>query len=203
MPFESMDTSSNEGEGNIDDVVGRVLGGASAEFETIIHLYEKPLRVWLVSHSGSFVDIDDVLQAAFLTAYSKLHEYEPGSNFGGWIFSIARFQLMTELSRLRRQASNRNRFAAELLHREVDRQKETTFLIMNNRLEYLEHCLDRLREPDRELVRWRYDEGIPLVEMATRRGRSLTAIKKDLWRIRRRLHTCISTRISHSEDFRE
>ena len=110
---------------------------------------------------------------------------------------------MPELSRLRRQASNRNRIAAELLHREVDRQRETTFLIMNNRLEYLEYCLDRLREPERELVRWRYDEGIPLVEMATRRGRSLTAIKKDLWRIRRRLHTCISTRISHSEDFRE
>ena len=198
-----MDTSSNECETNIDDVVNRVLGGDSAEFETIIQRYEKPLRVWLVTHSGSFVDIDDVLQAAFLTAYSKLHEYEPSSNFGGWIFSIARFQLLTELSRLRRQSNNQHRFAAELLQRGGDRQKEATFLIENSRLESLEHCLNRLRESERELVRWRYDEGIPLVEMATRRGRSLTAIKKDLWKIRRRLHTCISTRLSHSEDFRE
>lgn len=157
----------------------------------------------MVSHTGSFVDIDDVLQAAFLTAYSKLHEYEAGSNFGGWIFSIARFQLLTELSRLRRQANNQHQFSAELLQREAERQKDANFFMAHDRLEYLEHCLGRLQESERELVRWRYDEGIPLVEMATRRGRSLTAIKKELWKIRRRLHTCISTRMSHSEDFRE
>ena len=147
--------SSNESQSNIDDVVRRVLGGASSEFETIVRRYEKPLRVWMVSHTGSFVDIDDVLQAAFLTAYSKLHEYEAGSNFGGWIFSIARFQLLTELSRLRRQANNQHQFSAELLQREAERQKDANFFMAHDRLEYLEHCLGRLQRTGAVAVRRR------------------------------------------------
>ena len=43
---------------------------------------------------------------------------------------------------------------------------------------------------------WRYEEEIPLAEMARRSGRSISAVKKQLWNLRRGLHDCIQARVA-------
>lgn len=60
---------------------------------------------------------------------------------------------------------------------EADREK----------LDHLKKCVASLGENLRRYVTWRYDGGIPLEEMAARTGRSIGAIKKQLWQIRRKL----------------
>ena len=52
----------------------------------------------------------------------------------------------------------------------------------------------------RRFVTWRYDEGIPLDEMATRCGRSVPAVKKQLWKIRQTLQQCIENRMAAAEE---
>ena len=53
-----------------------------------------------------------------------------------------------------------------------------------------------LGENLRRYLDWRYDEEIPLEEMAARTGRSVGAIKKQLWQIRRKLQQCIEERMN-------
>ncbi|MBL6705100.1 MAG: hypothetical protein ISQ06_03245, partial [Planctomycetaceae bacterium] len=60
-------------------------------------------------------------------------------------------------------------------------------------------CLQSLGEHLRRFVNWRYDEEIPLEEMAARSGRSVAAVKKQLWKIRQSLQQCVETRMAEAE----
>jgi RNA polymerase sigma-70 factor (ECF subfamily) len=56
-----------------------------------------------------------------------------------------------------------------------------------------------LTEPLRRYLAWRYDEGIPLEEMAVRSGRSVAAVKKQLWSLRQSLKLCVERRMALAE----
>jgi len=63
-------------------------------------------------------------------------------------------------------------------------------------LEYLQTCLEGLGEHLRRFITWRYTEAIPLEEIAVRSGRSVAAVKKQLWKLRRKLHECVEARMT-------
>lgn len=67
------------------------------------------------------------------------------------------------------------------------------------RLEYLQACVDSLGEHLRRFITWRYNEEIPLEEMANRSGRSVAAVKKQLWLIRQKLQQCVENRLAVAE----
>ena len=104
------------------DAIPRVLRGETAAFEDILRRFERPMRAWLATQAPPAVDVDELAQRTFVTAFSKLNEFELGSDFAAWLFTIGRFQLKTELTRLRRCADYHARFAPALLQRELDRR---------------------------------------------------------------------------------
>ena len=142
------------------------------------------------------MDVDDVAQRTLIAAYSQLEAYREGSNFAAWLFTIARYQLKSELTRLRRIADYHTRFAPELLQRELARRNSTTPELQERRLRQLKNCVETLNEQENRFIVWRYNEGIPLDQMASRSGRSVAAVKKQLWKIRRRLQDCVEHRMA-------
>ena len=180
----------------VDDAVRRVRAGEVGAFEVVVRRFETPLRAWLVAHATPGVDIDEVAQRSFVAAFGRLDEYRLGTNFAAWLFAIGRFQLRTEMTRLRRVADYHARYAPDLLQRELDRRSSGPPEIHEERLIYLEECLGKLGEHLRRFIRWRYEDGIPLDEMAARSGRSVPAVKKQLWKLRRVLHECIEDRMA-------
>ena len=135
-------------------------------------------------------------QRSFVAAFTGLNDYELGTNFAAWLFAIARFRLKTEVSRLRRAADYHVRHAPDLLQRELERRSSEPPELQETRLEHLQMCLGQLGENLYRFIKWRYVEEIPLEEMAARTGRSVAAVKKQLWKLRRRLHACIETRMA-------
>jgi len=144
----------------LENAIRRIRKGDTAAFETIVRRFERPLRAWLATHAPPGIDVDEVAQKSFVAAFARLSDYELGTNFAAWLFTIARFQLKTEMSRLRRVALGG---LGEHLHR---------------------------------FIKWRYVEEIPLEEMAARSGRSVAAVKKQLWKLRRKLHECVEVRMT-------
>ena len=180
----------------IDDAIRRVRGGNNLEFEHVVRKFQRPLRAWLASCAPPGVDIDDVAQRSFIAAFSKLDEYRLGTDFGAWLFTIARFQLKTEATRLRRVADYNNRYRMELLQRELDQRTNEPPDLELARLEHLNKCVESLGDHLRRFVTWRYDEEIPLEAMASLSSRSVPAVKKQLWKIRRSLQKCIENRMA-------
>ena len=180
----------------IDDAIRRIRSGNTVEFEYVVRKFERPLRAWLAGCAPPGVDVDEVAQRSFVAAFSRLNEYRLGTEFGAWLFTIARFQLKTEATRLRRVADYHARYGVDLLQRELDRRSDEPPALELARLEHLKECVETLGDHLKRFISWRYDEEIPLDEMASRSGRSVAAVKKQLWKIRRTLQECIENRMA-------
>jgi len=186
----------NDSEISLEDSLRRVLQGENEVFEVVVRQFERPLRGWLAVQSPPGIDVDEIAQQTFIAAYTRLEEYESGTNFAAWMFTIARYQLKTETTRLRRIADYHSRYAPDLLQKELDRHADEPPEMWLVRVEALQTCLESLGDSLRQYVNWRYREEIPLEEMAQRSNRSVTAVKKQLWQIRQRLQQCVEKRIS-------
>ncbi len=180
----------------LDDAIRGVRRGNTAAFETVVRRLERPLRSWLAAQAPPGVDVDDVAQRSFVAAFTRLEDYELGTNFAAWLFTIARFALKTEVSRLRRVADYHVRYAPDFLQRELERRGCEPPELQQARLEHLQTCLGQLGQHLHRFITWRYAEEIPLDEMAARCGRSVPAVKKQLWQLRRKLHQCVQARMA-------
>lgn len=180
----------------IDDAIRRIRSGNTVEFEYVVRKFERPLRAWLAGCAPPGVDVDEVAQRSFVAAFSRLNEYRMGTEFGAWLFTIARFQLKTEATRLRRVADYHARYGLDLLQRELDRRTSGPPEVELARLEHLKKCVETLGDHLTRFITWRYDKEIPLDEMASRSGRSVAAVKKQLWKIRRTLQECVENRMA-------
>jgi len=180
----------------LDDAIRRVRDDGTVAFEVVVRRFERPLRAWLAVQAPPGVDVDEVAQRSFVAAFTRLSEYELGTNFAAWLFTIARFQLKTEVTRLRRIADYHARYAPDLLQRELERRSSELPELQQARLDHLKTCLGTLAEHLRRFITWRYEEEVPLDEMAARSGRSVPAVKKQLWKLRRKLQECVETRMA-------
>lgn len=180
----------------LEEAIRRVRKGDTAAFEVVVRRFERSLRAWLAMHAPPGIDVDEVAQQSFVAAFTRLSDYESGTNFAAWLFTIARFHLKTEVSRLRRVADYHVRYAPDLLQRELERRSLEPPEIQVIRLEHLQTCLGGLGEHLHRFIKWRYVEEIPLEEMAARSGRSVAAVKKQLWKLRRKLHECVEARMT-------
>lgn len=185
----------------VDDAISHIRNGESNEFEVVVRRFEMPLRAWVAMHATPGIDVDEVFQRTMVEAFKHLDEYLLGTNFAAWLFTIARFQLQGEMTRMRRIADYHSRLAPEFLRRELERRIEAATEMDTRRLAYLKECLGKVGEHLRRFVTWRYEEEISLQEMAVRSGRSVPAVKKQLWKLRRTLQECIESRMA-SEDLR-
>tara|TARA_R110002111_G_scaffold144910_2_gene211230 strand:+ start:28489 stop:29136 length:648 start_codon:yes stop_codon:yes gene_type:complete len=189
----------NDSEISLEDSLRRVLQGEKEAFEVVVRQFERPLRAWLAVQSPPGIDVDEIAQQTFIAAYTRLEEYKPGTNFAAWMFTISRYQLMTETTRLRRIADYHSRYAPDFLQKELDRHADEPPEMWLVRVESLQKCLESLGDSLRKYVNWRYREEIPLEEMARRSNRSVTAVKKQLWQIRQKLQQCVEQRISKKQ----
>jgi RNA polymerase sigma-70 factor (ECF subfamily) len=178
------------------ETIRRAQQGERAAIEAIVRRYQEPVRAWVAAHCPPGGDVDEVAQRTFLAAFTRIAEFQEGTNFGAWLFAIARFQLLTETTRLRRLADYRTRYGRDLLSRELERRAQEPDETTAARLHYLRECLEAIGESGRRLITWRYTDGLPLQEMAARTGRSVAAIKKQLWLLRQKLQQCIESKLA-------
>lgn len=181
----------------IEAAIRQVRGGDVQAFATIVRRFERPLRAWLATHAPPGADVDEIAQTSFVAAFARLRDYSADTNFAAWLFTIARYQLKTEATRLRRIADYRSRYAPDLLARELDRRSDVP-AADDARLGFLRECLEAVDDRRRCFLTWRYDEALPLSEMAERSGRSVMAVKKQLWLLRRQLQECVEGKVAAS-----
>ena len=178
------------------EIIRRARQGERAALEAIVRRYQEPVRAWMAAHCPPGGDVDEVAQRTFLAAFTRIAEFQEGTNFGAWLFAIARFQLLTETTRLRRLADYHTRFGRDLLSRELERRVQEPDETTAARLHYLRECLEAIAESGRQFIAWRYTDGLPLQEIAARTGRSVAPIKKQLWLLRQKLQQCIENKLA-------
>jgi len=177
--------------GDLDALLRRTQNGDLDAFEAVVRQFEGPLRAWTIAHCPPGGDADDVAQKTFIEIFRRVSEYRAGSDFRVWLFTVARFQMRAEITRLQRLADYHQRYAPRALTDELQRRADNPANEPEQRVEWLKLCVQKLSEPNRQILTGRYEESLPLEEIARRTNRSVGAIKKQLFILRAKLLECV------------
>ncbi|HHY85778.1 MAG TPA: sigma-70 family RNA polymerase sigma factor [Verrucomicrobia bacterium] len=132
-------------------------------------------------------DAEDIVQQTALALWEKFDAYDPAQPFTPWACRFALNKTRQWMERRKRwQTLLENGLAEELARRREELQPE-----LEERLQHLEGCLDKLPEAHRELVEGYYHRRDDVERLARGAGRSVVATYKLLQRIRQTLQLCI------------
>lgn len=160
--------------------------------ETFVQLvvgHQAALHAFVLALLPGHPDADDVVQEVNASLWKKRGEFEVGTNFKAWMFSVARFKVMA----LWRDQKRRKVWTVpeETLHLLIDEAADACYEAEDPRHLALRQCIQELRPQDRGLILRRYFQGASLKQLAQEVGRKADNLKGSLHRIRLALRSCV------------
>lgn len=159
----------------------------SDEFVRLLTKCQARLYGYIFAILPDAVAAHEVLSETNVTLLKKLAEFHMGSDFAAWAFRVAYFEV---LAFQKRRRSDRHVFSDELLAEMAESAAAATEHV-NEKAAALDHCLEKLPQSDRPLIALRYRSGLPVQDIAKRRGKTPNAISLALLRIRAALADCV------------
>jgi RNA polymerase sigma-70 factor (ECF subfamily) len=170
---------------------------AEQTFVQLVVSHQAALRAFVLSLLPGSPEVDDVIQETNAEIWQKRGEFQIGTNFKSWMFSVAKFKVMSSW----RDRQRRKEWAMpeETLVKLVERVETGGLEATEAKLEALRVCLGQLRPVDRGLILRRYIEEHGLGELAAEIGRSAESLKVSLHRIRMALKACVRRKLKVRE----
>ncbi|QDT10655.1 sigma-70 family RNA polymerase sigma factor [Stieleria marina] len=139
----------------------------------------------------------EVLQRTNLVLCRKLGDFQQGSSFTAWAFTIAKFQVM---SWRKSNRSGRLVFSDQITDL-LDRTAAEESQSVDDRIPVLRSCLERLRDDERDLIQRRYRDGEAIEPIALALSKSIDAIGMKLSRARKRLADCVRIGLNQEPEY--
>ena len=175
-------------------IVAQVLAGDVDRYAVLVRRHHGKLAASLARHCRSAAEVEEVVQDAFVRAYGNLGGYDRSRPFFPWLRAVARNELLKRIERSQSQRIRLERYWRER-QRQIAAEDDEAETVDDARLDALRRCLAQLPEQQRELLTARYRQGRRVEDLARDDGRSLSAMKSLLLRLRRALRDCVESRI--------
>ena len=175
--------------------IRQVLEGDREAYQRIVRRYEDMLVTYVSLRVPDKSLVDELVLDTFVQAYELLDHFRLDEDFGGWLRTLCRYRILTELKRANREKAMHERYTAALRPRLL----EKAALLLEQEPEpsdehrALESCLKKLPAHSRELLAWRYEKDKSSREIAQQKDRSVTWVTTTLCRIRKMLRQCIQS----------
>lgn len=161
------------------------------EFTSLLIDHQEVIRSYIITQLPGSPDVRDVLQEVNMVLWEKQKSFQPGTNFGAWSCTVARYKVLEH----RRREARRNGFLVfnDELSRALatDIQEREPALLEDQRWA-LDQCLAKLSPSNLRLLKGRYDsQGGALARLAAETGRSNESLRVTLSRIRTSVRQCI------------
>lgn len=158
------------------EIMSRVQHGQRELFEVLVRRYRSALLRVAESRLGDRLLAEDVVQEAFLAAYSARETYRPAFAFRTWLWTI----LLNLCSKQWRRRQSRREVTTALTDAPLALQSHETGLSVAmgvERREQVHACLARLPEVQADALRLRFFGELSFGEIAEVMGSSLGAAK--------------------------
>ncbi|MEO0529860.1 MAG: sigma-70 family RNA polymerase sigma factor [Planctomycetota bacterium] len=163
------------------------------EFVALLSDEQFRLLRYIAMLLGDFHAARNVLQETNLVLWRKASDFRPGTNFSAWARKIAYWQVKAYVRDLGR---DRHVFTDELIE-QLSEREEVAGADVEKRLA-LRDCLKQVPGEQIELLRRRYEESLPTIQIAKLLNRTDSSVRSSLMRIRRALMKCINQRLAES-----
>ncbi len=163
-------------------------------FQNELASIQPDLRYFVLSLTASRHAADEIVQDTNTIALSKSDVFQPGTSMKAWVFQIAANQTKRwrreETRRNGREVSGENFFAslAASVSEEETAFSEKRFV---DEQAALQACIGKLRPKHQELICARYLQDRELSNLSSEFGLTNNALAQKLFRIRKRLASCI------------
>ena len=163
----------------------------SDQYILAITAIQNRLHAYILSLLADPAAAQDVLQETNLVLIRRADDFQTDANFESWAYNIARFQVMAHLRDRNRDRLVLNEAFAEKLAPVAEVMAEET----ERRIQVLGGCVERLSDDHRALLHHRYGREMPVTTLAEDLGKTASAIKQVLYRIRNLLAACVEKRL--------
>jgi RNA polymerase sigma-70 factor (ECF subfamily) len=180
----------------VEEAIRRVQGGATASYEIVIQAYARRLRRLIARLCPPTMETDEVAHLAFVTAFREIRRYQPGTEFLLWLSSIARNLILAELKRIKREIHNRQNYLEYETALGLEEGLSVPSEAGEARIRALKTCTSQLSEEHQSLLRMRYSEEASIQNLSTNLGKTLSAVKVQLFAIRKKLRDCVTRRLA-------
>jgi RNA polymerase sigma-70 factor, ECF subfamily len=163
------------------EVLARAQAGDESAFEELIGLTQGKLFGLAARLLGSRVEAQDVLQEAYLAAYTHLDQLDPSRSPMGWLTTVVTRLCLNRLRSGKRQSGTTLDSLGELLGHCPSPDAQI----------HLQQALATLNDEFRAVILLHYWGGYSCKEMSAMLECSESSIKVKLFRARERLRTCL------------
>jgi RNA polymerase sigma-70 factor (ECF subfamily) len=149
------------------------------------------LRGFVLAIAGDFDLVDDIVQETFMTVSAKAGDFERGTNFRAWLWTIARFKALQALDS---RANRHERLAPEVIEALCAHEAAENWHAEEH-LRHLAFCINELAPQARRAIELRYHQAHRPPEIARRMGWTVEAVHVVLSRARVFLRECVTRRL--------
>lgn len=153
---------------------------------------EHAIRAYIAGAVSSFQDREDLLQQVALTVARRFEEFDENRPFLAWALWLARSRIID----FYRSRGRHPQFLSDAVLEGyadalVDRQN-----LVHPQREALDHCMEKLPERSRSLIRLKYHDGLKIDQIAETIRSTPASVRVTLFRIRDALADCIQRRLA-------
>jgi len=178
MPYSDTDLQESDDQ----QLVKLTKKGNQLAFRTLITRLEPKLMGFIIKRGASHCDAQDILQETFIAAYRNLDKFDPDKPFSAWIFGIARNHANNQFRKIKPAID------PDKVTEPFDSSTPLAKADLNDQADTFWKEANRLLSKDEFDATWlRYQQNLPLKEIATTLNKSLSNIKIHLFRARKSL----------------
>jgi RNA polymerase sigma-70 factor (ECF subfamily) len=168
-----------------EQLAGECQAGSLSAFEELVSRHESRLFHFLCQKMRSREDAQDMAQTVLITAWQRIGQYRTQAKFATWLYTIARNLTISHYRKHGRVHLCELECAGEKL---VESHTPADALATGEEHDALwRMARSALKNDSYDILWFKYQEGLTIVEIATLMKRSNTAVKVMLHRARKAL----------------
>ncbi len=165
----------------------------SEAFVGLLTQHQSVLLAFILGLVPNREDAEEIRQRTNLVLWRKREDFEFGTSFRSWAFSVARWEARGFIREKGRKSWLV--YDDEVANLLADRLASLPVPAIGDRAAALRHCLAELNKDHRRLIVARYQEGLTFAECAERFSRSEGGLRVTLHRLKITLRRCVVKRL--------
>jgi RNA polymerase sigma-70 factor (ECF subfamily) len=157
-------------------------------FVRLLGQNQRRIFTYVMALVPSWNDAEEIVQETNLVLWREFGQFELGTNFAAWACKVAFHQVLAWRKRKQR---DRLQFTPAFLEA-VAEEASTAADLLEERARIMAGCIAKLPDVQREMLRLRYSDGLPIDAVARQVDRSVEAVYRALSRIRQSIHQCVT-----------
>ena len=135
---------------------------------------------------------DDIFQETLAEMWNKFENFEEGSNFRAWGFTIAKYKVLSF-----RQKNKRSKVIfSDHINDLLEEESKDALNFVQHEIKALKWCMEKLSDKHKSYILMRYEQGLTFREIASQVGISMQAVYKSVSRIHVSLAQCVQLALS-------